>query len=45
MVNESTIVVMVYVSFVNVIPKKSGRMDLGNKSVSVALPADQPGRC
>jgi hypothetical protein len=31
MVNESTIVVIVCVSFVNVIPKLSGRMDFGNK--------------
>jgi hypothetical protein len=30
-VNESTIVVIVCVSFVNVIPKLSGRMDFGNK--------------
>jgi hypothetical protein len=31
MVNESTIIVIVCVSFVNVIPKLSGRMDFGNK--------------
>jgi hypothetical protein len=31
MVNESTIVVIVCVSFVNVIPKLSGRMDFGYK--------------
>jgi hypothetical protein len=31
MVNESTIVGLVCVSFVNVIPIISGRMDLGNK--------------
>jgi hypothetical protein len=30
-VNESTIIVIVCVSFVNVIPKLSGRMDFGNK--------------
>jgi hypothetical protein len=37
-VNESTIVVMVCVSFVNTIPKLSGRMDFGNKGYELTLP-------
>jgi hypothetical protein len=39
-VNEQTIVVMVCLSFVNVIPKLSGRMDFGNKDYGpVCTPA------
>ena len=37
MVNELTIVVIVCVSFVNVIPKLSGRMDLGNRVMGLLV--------
>jgi hypothetical protein len=42
MVNESTVVVVVCVSFVNVIPKLSGRMNFGNKGYE---PVSTPALC
>jgi hypothetical protein len=45
-VNESTIVVIVCVSFLNVIPKLSGRMDFGNEDYGpVSTPAIRYAHC
>ena len=42
--NESTIVVIRCVSFVNVIPKLSGRMDFGNKCMDAHSDAGELAR-